>query len=110
MIGLTPEALTLLQNFHWYLNLDLLHKALYQLVIRTDGYYIQAEDTRQVLDALKLSDVGAENQSWLDLSKPLDEIERDIIRHVLQEEDMNQSRTARRLGIGRSTLWRKLTE
>lgn len=110
VIGLTPEALTLLQNFHWYLNLDLLHKALYQLVIRTDGYYIQAEDTRQVLDALKLSDVGAENQSWLDLSKPLEEIERDIIRHVLQEENMNQSRTAKRLGIGRSTLWRKLAE
>ena len=63
-----------------------------------------------MLDDLQLSDVGAENQSWLDLSKPLDEIERNIIRHVLQEENMNQSRTAKRLGIGWSTLWRKLAE
>ncbi len=110
VIGLTPEALTLLQNYHWYLNLDLFQKALYQLAIRTEGYYISAEDTKQILDDLKLSDVGAENQAWLDLSKPLDEIERDIIRQVLQEEDMNQSRTAKRLGIGRSTLWRKLAE
>lgn len=47
-------------------------------------------------------------RDWLDLSKTLDEIEHDIILRVLQEEDMNQSRAAKRLNIGRSTLWRKL--
>ena len=36
------------------------------------------------------------------------EIERDIIQHVLMEENMNQSAAARRLGISRNTIWRKL--
>ncbi|MDR0997686.1 MAG: helix-turn-helix domain-containing protein [Treponema sp.] len=30
------------------------------------------------------------------------------MRQIFQDEGMNQSRTAKRLGISRSTLWRKL--
>jgi len=47
-------------------------------------------------------------QDTLDLTGTLDEIERRIITRVLREENMNQSAAAKRLGIGRSTLWRKL--
>ena len=50
-----------------------------------------------------------EARGQLDLSKSLDEIEKDIIRLVLAEEGMNQSRAAKRLNIGRSTLWRRLS-
>ena len=35
-------------------------------------------------------------------------MEQEIIRQVLEEEGMNHSRAAKRLGISRSTLWRKL--
>lgn len=48
------------------------------------------------------------NYSGIDITKPLEEIERDIIQHVLMEENMNQSAAARRLGISRNTIWRKL--
>ena len=44
----------------------------------------------------------------LDLRKPLSEIQYDVIRLVLQEENGNQSRSAARLGISRSTLWNAL--
>lgn len=109
VIGPEPEALELIKNFHWSLNLDLFHSVLYQLVIKTQGYYISAEDTRKVLEQAQTEEGGSTpDKDWLDLTKPLDEIERDIILHVLQEENMNQSRTAKRLNIGRSTLWRKL--
>ncbi|WP_243338038.1 propionate catabolism operon regulatory protein PrpR [Anaeromyxobacter soli] len=43
-----------------------------------------------------------------DLRTARDEQERELIRRVLDEVGGNQSEAARRLGIGRSTLWRKL--
>ncbi|WJH31957.1 winged helix-turn-helix transcriptional regulator [Paenibacillus sp. CC-CFT742] len=44
------------------------------------------------------------------LNGTLKEIEKEIIQHVLQEENNNQSKAADRLGINRATLWRKLKE
>ena len=44
----------------------------------------------------------------LNLEGTLDQINRQIIHLVLEEESGNQSRTARRLGISRTTLWRLL--
>ena len=44
----------------------------------------------------------------VDLSGTLEDIERRVIEQVLREENMNQSAAAKRLGIGRSTLWRKI--
>ncbi|MGM9552922.1 MAG: PrpR N-terminal domain-containing protein [Faecousia sp.] len=108
VIGLEPEALQLMKDFYWALNLDQFHSVLYQLAVKTHGYYISAEDTRQTLAELRPEQTAVSDHDWLDLTKPLDEIEHDIILHVLQEEDMNQSRAAKRLKIGRSTLWRKL--
>ncbi|MBM7839618.1 transcriptional regulator with PAS, ATPase and Fis domain [Alkalihalobacillus xiaoxiensis] len=45
---------------------------------------------------------------FISLHKSLEEIEKDIIKHVLAEEDFNQSKAAERLQINRTTLWRKL--
>ena len=44
----------------------------------------------------------------LDLRMTLEELDKEIVRRVLEEEGGNQSATARRLGIGRTTLWRLL--
>ncbi|WP_256464196.1 helix-turn-helix domain-containing protein [Halobacillus amylolyticus] len=35
-------------------------------------------------------------------------MEKTIIQKVMEQEGMNQSRAAKRLGINRTTLWRKL--
>ena len=44
----------------------------------------------------------------LDLKRPLDEINQDIIHAVLEETKGNQTAAAKRLGISRTTLWRLL--
>ena len=46
----------------------------------------------------------------VDRTKTLREIEREIILQICQEENMNQTKTAKRLGISRSTLWRILSD
>ena len=43
-------------------------------------------------------------------NETLKEIERKLIEQVLEEEDFNQTKAAKRLGINRATLWRKLKE
>ena len=40
----------------------------------------------------------------------LDEIEKRIIDAIMEEEQFNQTKVAERLGINRSTLWRKLKQ
>ena len=47
-------------------------------------------------------------ESGLDLNRPLEEIIHEVVMRVYDEENMNQTHTAKRLGISRSTLWRML--
>ena len=47
-------------------------------------------------------------QTFLDSNHTLDEMVKDIVLSVFHDENMNQSRTAKRLGISRTTLWRML--
>lgn len=107
VVGLEPEALEALQAFHWSLNLDQFQKAVYQLVENAAGCYITGAEMEAVLCRVQTRQPQTEER--LDLSKSLDEIEKDIIRLVLAEEGMNQSRAAKRLNISRSTLWRRLS-
>ena len=107
VIGIEPEALVLLQAFHWPLNLETFQRALSQMVLRTEGYYISKETVRQVLDELS-TPVATQSAAEIDVTGSLESIERRIILQVLREENMNQSNAARRLNISRSTLWRKI--
>lgn len=110
VIGLEPEALEMLKHFHWYLNLELFQKVIFQLVLRTDGYYITQEETDAVLTETRRDFVPVDTGLPLDLSGTLEDIEKQIIWHIMQEEDMNQSRVAKRLNISRTTLWRRLNK
>ena len=49
-----------------------------------------------------------ENINYQLISGNLENIEKTIIKRVLQEERGNKAAAARRLGISRITLWRKL--
>ena len=46
--------------------------------------------------------------TFQDLTKPLSEINSDIIRILLEQNGGNQSQTAKSLGISRTTMWRML--
>jgi transcriptional regulator with PAS, ATPase and Fis domain len=105
VVGLTPEATALMQDYHWEKNLDQLRRVLWQLVTLGDSPYISADE---VAEALAAEGGPAPAGHSLNLNRTLDEITKDIAWAVLQEEGMNRSQAARRLGISRSTLWRML--
>jgi len=102
VVGIDEAALKWLHRHHWKGNLQELNKVMEQAIQIARHEYIQVED----LKTIGFLDSG--NDLCLDLHKPLAEIEKEIIWKVLEEENMNQTRAAKRLGINRSTLWRKL--
>lgn len=104
--GVDAEALTLLENHRWQDNFSGLQQAIYQMVLIAEGPFITAENVRATLAARE----QATEETALSLSGTLEEIELRVIHKVLEEEDGNLSRTAERLAVGRSTLWRKLRD
>ena len=49
-------------------------------------------------------------QMEVDLRKSMKEIESDIIMRMLEITNGDRTETARRLGLGRTTVWRKINE
>jgi len=112
IVGVRPEVAEALHNHSWESNLFELKEVMEHFVQHTSGEYIDT-NVLPFLHALQ------QNQNNKNCSTPeltglnlnnrtLDDIEREIIQIVLEQEGMNQSQTAHRLGINRSTLWRKL--
>ncbi len=108
VIGVEPEALDILCGYSWPNNLEQLYLVTRRLVRETKGYYVTAETVRSVLSDYR--DLGRKEKFTLNLNQSLEEMEREIIRHVFEEEGMNRNATVDRLGISRSTLWRKLNK
>lgn len=126
IIGLEPEALHLLQTYSWPYNYTQFKRILNELALVTTTPYIRAEHVAALLDKEKapvrtgtfrldkdldsaaISLDREPGHHTLDLTKPLTEITKDVIRLVLEDTGGNQTSAAKRLGIGRSTLWRYL--
>ena len=114
IVGVRPDALRLLIERRWKGNMRELYAAVKLLVQAEDGDYIQAATWNEVRHTHEqqwssgASGGGQPATAAIDLNRPLADIERQIIKRVLNEERFNQSRAAKRLGINRSTLWRKL--
>ena len=70
---------------------------------------ITAEEVRQAIKNYEAQFLKKDNEKEVvSLDGSLEDIVRRIIKKILQEEQGNQSRTARRLGISRTTLPRHL--
>lgn len=102
--GVDEDALELIKNHTWHYNFDELQQAVYQMVLICQGPFITEKEVQTTFSARN----GIPGDNGIPLEGSLEEIELQIIRRVLQEEQGNVSRTAERLKIGRSTLWRKL--
>ena len=105
--GFTSEAVLRLQNHRWPRNINQLFQLIQELVINSKTSYISDEEVKEKLAASPAKAPPFQNAK-IDLNKTLSEITNDIVMHIYREENMNQSRTAKRLGISRSTLWRML--
>lgn len=107
IVGLEPEAINLLCQNDWPGNLTQLQRVITEAVRATATPWISVHTIQKLLKAEDEAYTPF-SQEPLDLQKPLDVIIYNIAQKVLQEENFNQTRTAKRLQISRTTLWRIL--
>jgi DNA-binding NtrC family response regulator len=133
--SLSAQAVSLLSAFRWPGNVRQLENAVFRAVVLSEGEEIGVNEFPQVAaqvcepDAqLLIEPSPALVSSWPDVKtpaftnpahslrltdaqgdvRPLDELEREVIRFAIAHYREQMSEVARRLGIGRSTLYRKL--
>jgi DNA-binding NtrC family response regulator len=123
-LGITDEAIALLSGYSWPGNVRQLHNALFRAAILCDGETLTPADFPQIAaEASKTSVMPGASEAavaaaggGVTLFEPnghlrtLAEIEADVIRLAIGHYRGRMSEVARRLGIGRSTLYRKLAE
>jgi DNA-binding NtrC family response regulator len=135
--GCAPETLALLTAFDWPGNVRQLENAVYRAIVLADAPFLQPHDFPAIsgMAAPLLPSVGevdrrpggetegtpasavvAAPDSPIRILddrghlRTLEEIERDLIQHAIEVYAGHMSEIARRLGIGRSTLYRKVRE
>ena len=119
--GVSAESMKLLQGYDWPGNIRQLENTIERLVINVDNDdYIQPNIVQKILnseslDSKKISDKTSFNKVnngqiivSLNINNSLDGIEREIIQKLIEKEKGNKTLVANRLGISRSTLWRKM--
>jgi DNA-binding NtrC family response regulator len=120
-LGITDDALALLGTYDWPGNVRQLQNALFRAAVLCDGDGLTRADFPQIAQLAlgKPASGGPAQQSGnggVTLFRPdgnlraLDEIEADVIRLAIGHYRGRMTEVARRLGIGRSTLYRKLGE
>lgn len=113
IVGIRQEVLEDdLMHKLWPGNIRQLKLVIESMLACTNGHYIGPKEAKdgwlKVKESLQSETLG--HTASLNLSGTWDEIEQRILLEILQKEGMNQSKTAKRLGINRSTLWRKLKD
>lgn len=131
--GCAPETLALLQGFDWPGNVRQLENAVFRAIVLADAPFLQPHDFPAISGvaapmpaAQPHAQPAAPAPAYGDLPplpdqpirilddrghlRTLDDIERDLIQHAIEVYSGHMSEIARRLGIGRSTLYRKVRE
>ncbi|SHI56151.1 sigma 54-interacting transcriptional regulator [Desulfosporosinus lacus] len=107
--GLSGEAEQILLDYPWPGNIRELRNAMERLVMLTGEREISEDDTARALGLdRKQTVIIPEREERLRGEVELAEIR--SIQKALKECGGNKTETARRLGISRTTLWRKMQE
>ncbi len=109
IVGFTPEALMLLTTYQWPDNFLQLKRVLAELAMLTSTAYVQYDTVYQTIEKEKRQYVPT-TSAMFDYDRTLSEMTREIVKVVLSQCGNNQTLAAKRLGIGRTTLWRYLNE
>lgn len=118
-LGITDSALQLLSAYDWPGNVRQLQAVLFRAAVFCDGNALTDEDFPQLCEILGEMEAGGLAapygvgvQLYTDDGnlRPLEEIEADVIRLAIGHYRGRMTEVARRLGIGRSTLYRKLSD
>jgi DNA-binding NtrC family response regulator len=134
VVGAAPETLACLTAFDWPGTVRQLENAVYRAIVLADAPYLQPHDfpaisgiaapppeaaastpmpvpsAAELAAALPQMDSPVRILDHKGHIRPLEEIERDLIQHAIEVYAGHMSEVARRLGIGRSTLYRKVRE
>jgi two-component system response regulator HydG len=102
IMGFTPQAMDRLLKYGWPGNIRELMNVIERAVVLSRMEYLDEDDL-----SLMISSEEQEDDSMLG-NIPLEEVEKDTVLKTLEATGGNKSETARRLGITRRTLHKKL--
>lgn len=111
LVKISEKGMGLLEDYSWPGNMDQLNQVIMNAALSTYTVAVTDELTEEsIRNALEESKTVYKNMKMdeINLYGTLDEIEAQVIDRVLKECGMNQSKAAARLGISRSTLYRKM--
>jgi len=129
VMGTTTSTIEMLKTYDWPGNVRQLENTIYRAMILSDGNKLKPHDFPQISglappipsaseDALSSLVKAVDTQDDLSVNfldreghlRTLEDIERDLIQFAIENYSGHMSEVARRLGIGRSTLYRKVRE
>jgi len=128
VVSASTQTLTMLRAYDWPGNVRQLENAVYRAIVLADAPYLQPHDFPAISGAKapppRPVSAPAPEELMIGLGKDspvqflddnghlrrLEDIERDLIQLAIEIYAGHMSEVARRLGIGRSTLYRKVRE
>jgi PAS domain S-box-containing protein len=105
--SLSPESMRLLMDYSWPGNIRELENAIEQALVLCRGSEIEA---RHLPGALQANSEAREGEQGISEQDPLGQGEKQVLLRVLQEVNGSRTLAAKRLGISKATLWRKLNK
>ncbi len=118
-LAISDDALSLLASYDWPGNVRQLQAVLFRAAVFCDGQSLTTASFPQLCELLGEPQertnpihegVGVMLYTEDGNLRPLEEIEADVIRLAIGHYRGRMTEVARRLGIGRSTLYRKLSD
>jgi two-component system response regulator AtoC len=107
-LGISQEAIELLQKYHWPGNVRELKSAIERVIITSDDLTILAKHF-DFLTSINYAKTKENVQLKIEIGKmDLGKIEKKILLSTLDYFNYNKSLTAKSLGLSRATLYRKM--
>ncbi|MFC1534963.1 sigma 54-interacting transcriptional regulator, partial [Thermodesulfobacteriota bacterium] len=105
--GFTPQAMDRLLKYEWPGNVRELMNTIERGVVLTRTDYLKEEDL-PLIYGNRSFEMEITSEESIPMDMPLEEVEKTTILNTLEATDGNKSEAARRLGITRKTLHKKL--
>ncbi|NUO83315.1 sigma-54-dependent Fis family transcriptional regulator [candidate division KSB1 bacterium] len=102
--GISPDAIELLMAYNWPGNVRELENAIERAVVLATGLEINPKDLPNTVRSIGEKKIYESDNT---LSSWIEKLEEEALRKALLENGGNISQTAKKLGIGRATIYRK---
>ena len=102
--GISPDALELLMAYGWPGNVRELENAIERAVVLASTNEINAKDLPPAVRSIGEKKIYESDNT---LSSWIEKLEQEALTQALLENEGNISKTAKKLGIGRATIYRK---